>query len=560
MQSYRVTSPLPDGINSAQQAAPDVQVPKRLKEHSMKNSWHWQITLPITLAIALGIGFPLTVEAQSKSRKPSSTTSSNTNPPPHLTVQNSPLTKETKATTSMAPIVKRVAPSVANIYSTVIIRDRSGGGAHPFLNDPMFRRFFGDDFGQRSRPRERKTQSLGSGVVVSPNGYLLTANHVVEDADTVKVALTLPGGEREFDAKVIGADKATDIAVLKIESSTNLPAITLGDSDSLEVGDMLLAIGNPFGVGQTVTLGIVSGLGRGGFGINGYEDFIQTDAAINPGNSGGALVDAEGRLVGINTAIISGSGGFQGVGFAVPINMARYVMDRITTEGKVRRGYLGINIQPLDPRLAKEFNLPEGAAGVLVGGVTSGSAAEKAGLRGGDVILEVNGKKVPEPRNLQLLIAQNAPGTKVNLKVLRSDVGKKPSEKTIVATLAELPADLASGATNDGDSGKGQDTLDGVEVSDLDSKTRRQFEIPNRVRGALVSNIEDGSPAAEAGLLPGDVILQINHQPVTNADEAVALSEKAKDGRVLLQIWRGGRGGQGGTRYVVIESPKDKSK
>jgi serine protease Do len=525
----------------------------------MNKLWTRNIGLSVALTIMLGALTPIGAEAQSKSRKSSTPSSANTNPPPRLTIEKSELDKDVKASTSLAPIVKRIAPSVANIYSTIIIRDRSGSDPHSFFNHPALRGLFGDDI-PLMKPRERKAQSLGSGVVVSSNGYLLTASHVVEGADSVKVALTLPGGEKEFDAKVIGSDPATDIAVLKIETSGSIPAIIIGDSDTLEVGDMVLALGNPFGVGQTVTTGIISGLNRGGFDIVGYEDYIQTDAAINQGNSGGALVDAQGRLVGINTAILSRSGGSQGVGFAVPVNMARYVLERITTEGKVRRGYLGINIQPLDPRLAKEFNLPEGTCGVLVGGVMPGGSADKAGLRGGDLILEVNGKRVPEPRNLQLLVAQNAPGSKVNLKVLRGDSNKKPVEKTITAVLGELPTELASRGLEDPEPGKGQDTLDGVEVADLDSRTRRQFEIPNSVRGALVNNVEDSSPAAEAGLLPGDVILQINRKPVASADEAVELSEKAKDGRVLLQIWRGGRGSQGGTRYVVIESPEAEAK
>ena len=227
---------------------------------------------------------------------------------------------------------------MVNIYSTVTIRERP----NPLLNDPFFRQFFGDDSGGQSQPRTHREQGLGSGVIVSPDGYILTANHVVEGADKVKVALA--SGEKEFDAKIIGTDSATDTAVLKVEGK-DLPAITIADSDKLEVGDVVLAIGNPFGVGQTVTMGIVSGLGRGGFGINNYENFIQTDAAINVGNSGGPLVDAEGRLVGINTWIISRSGGSQGLGFAVPVNMARYVMERLISEGKVTRGYLGLGLQ-----------------------------------------------------------------------------------------------------------------------------------------------------------------------------------------------------------------------
>ncbi len=482
----------------------------------------------------------------------------NANPPAKLTVQSSPINRDIKAPISFAPVFKKVGPSVVNIYSTMTIKER----ANPLFNDPMLRRFFGDQFGQ-GQPRERKAQSLGSGVIVSPDGYILTANHVVEGADKIKISMA--SGDREYDAKVIGTDPPTDIAVLKMETKTNLPAVSLADSDKLEVGDLVLAVGNPFGVGQTLTLGIISALSRGGFGISGYEDFIQTDAAINPGNSGGALVDAEGRLVGINTAILSRSGGFQGVGFAVPINMARYVMDRLITTGKVTRGYLGINIQPLSPDLAKEFNLPDESSGVLVGGVSPNSPAAKAGLRDGDVITELNGKKITDPRSLQLQVAQIAPGTKVNVHVLRSESGGKASTKTLAATLGEMPQEALAamgGSRNSPEEDNGgkqnMDALDGVEVTDIDQAARRELNIPRTVRGALVVNVDQSSTAAEAGLRQGDVIVEINRQPVRNADEAVALSEKVKGGRVLLRVWSRGAGGQGGTRYIVAENEKAK--
>jgi len=429
---------------------------------------------------------------------------------------------------------------------------------NPFTSDPLLRRFFGEQFGG-SQPRDRKAQGLGSGVIVSPDGYVLTANHVVEGADRVKVALS--EGQREFEAKVVGTDPPTDIAVLRIDASKPLPAATLGDSDKLEVGDMVLALGNPFAVGQTVTLGIVSALQRGGFGITGYEDFIQTDAAINPGNSGGALVDVEGRLLGINTAILSRSGGFQGVGFAVPINMARYVMDRLITSGKVERGYLGVSIQSLTPGLAKAFNLSEENGGVLVGGVNPNTAAAKAGLREGDVIVEFNGKKVTDSRNLQLLTAQTAPGSKVTLRVLRGEPGKPPAEKNYTVTLAELPQEVveAQGRAESGDGAhKGTDALDGVEVTDLDVGARRQLEIPRTVQGALVVNVDPGSTAAQGGLSQGDVILEINRQRVRNADDAVALSQKVKSDQILLRVWSAGPNGTGGTHYITVENSKAK--
>jgi len=480
-----------------------------------------------------------------------------TNPPAKLNIDEKPINRDVRAPISFSPVVKRVAASVVNIYSTMTVHERAT--PDPFLNDPLMRRFFGEQFGQM-QPRDRKEQGLGSGVIISSDGYILTANHVVEGADTVKVALS--DGEKEIEAKVIGTDPPTDIAVLRVDVKKALPAISLADSDKLQVGDIVLAVGNPFAVGQTVTMGIISALQRGGFGISGYEDFIQTDAAINPGNSGGALVDVEGRLVGINTAILSHSGGFQGVGFAVPINMARFVMDRLIESGKVSRGYLGINIQPLTPELAKEFNLPDESSGVLVGGVTANSAAAKAGVEDGDVVVQFNGKKVSDPRSLQLLVAQTAPGSKVTLRVLRGAAGSKASEKTATVTLGELPQEaLASLRRNAPQEGaqQGADALDGVEVTDLDTATRRQLGVPRTVQGALVVNVDPNSNAAESGLSQGDVITEINRQRIHNADEAVALSQKVKEERLLVRVWSsGGGGGTGGTRYLVVDNAKHK--
>jgi serine protease Do len=496
-----------------------------------------------------------------------------TNAPPQIKMDSAPIERDTHGVTSFAPVVKHVAPSVVNIYSTRTVRQRD----NPMFNDPFFRRFFGpdddgsgDDQGQgqvpgqgnrggrrRSQsPHTERSQSLGSGVIISADGYILTANHVVEGADEIKVALAKGG--QEFTAKVIGADAPTDVAVLKI-AGKDLPIITLADSDKLEVGDVVLAIGNPFGVGQTVTMGIVSGTGRTALGINQYEDFIQTDAAINPGNSGGALVDADGRLVGINTAIFSESGGYQGVGFAVPVNLARSVMERLIKYGKVTRGYLGVELQSLSPELAQEFNLPD-QSGALVTDVETGTPASKAGIQDGDVIREVDGKKITDREQLRLMISQTAPDTKVSLTILRAENGKKPVEKTISATLGTLPGQTA-GRNNTPDEQKDSnyDSLDGVEVGDIDSNARQQYGIPSSVRGAVVTSVDENSNSAEAGVREGDVIQEINRETVRTADDAVKLSDKAHGNRVLLKIWRPNNGGNGGgSFYITVDNTKKK--
>ena len=494
-----------------------------------------------------------------------------TNALPQIKIDNTPIERQTHGITSYAPIVKQVASSVVNIYSTRTVRQRE---TNPFFNDPFFRRFFGpNDNGEndndqeqappsnrrhRSQPRAERSQSLGSGVIISADGYILTANHVVEGADEIKVALANSG--QEFTAKVIGADAPTDVAVLKI-SGKDLPTITMADSDKLEVGDVVLAIGNPFGVGQTVTMGIVSATGRTSLGINQYEDFIQTDAAINPGNSGGALVDAEGRLVGINTAIFSESGGYQGVGFAIPADLARSVMERLIKFGKVTRGYLGVDIQSLTPELAQEFNLPD-QSGALVTDIEPSTPAAKAGLQNGDVIREMDGKKITDSQQLRLMISQSAPGTKVTLRILRGENGKKPAEQTVTAVLGTLPGQGNAKGQNAPEQEKesNYDSLDGVEVGDIDSGARQQFGIPSSVRGAVVTSVDENSNSAEAGLREGDVIQEINHQAVHSADDAVRLSEKAQGSRVLLRVWRasgeGSRGG--GSFYITVDNTKRK--
>ena len=475
-----------------------------------------------------------------------------TNAMPRFEIQDTPVERELRGVTSFAPIVKKAAPSVVYVYSTRVVRERSWA---PF-NEPWLHRFFGPDPNHRgspnARPRTHRMEGLGSGVIVSPDGYILTANHVVEGADEIQVKLATDG--REFTARVVGTDPPTDVAVLRVNAS-NLPAITITDSDKLEVGDVVLAIGDPFGVGQTVTTGIISALSRGNlpFGqINDYENFIQTDAAINPGNSGGALVDAQGRLVGINTAIVSGSGSYEGVGFAVPVNLARSVMERLIKYGKVTRGSIGVRLQEeISPELAQEFKLPD-TRGAMISEVLPNTPAARAGLQNGDVIRQVDGKSVEDMRQLRLTISQTAPGTKVTLGILRSEPGKAPVEKSVEVTLGVLPEEFlarSSPSSQREEVSPSQDSLEGVEVSDLDADSRRELEVPRNIQGALVTNVEEDSGAANAGLREGDVILEINRQRVRDADAAVELSKKAKGSRVVLRIWR-----EGTVSYLTVEN------
>ena len=460
--------------------------------------------------------------------------------PVRLSIDNRPVERSGKFTTSFAPVVKKVAPSVVKVSTTSKV-DTSMGDPSQF-DDSFLRRFFGDQMpgrGFHHNAPSMRQHGVGSGVIVSEDGYILTNNHVVDGAQDLKVTLT---DGREFTAKVIGRDPKTDLAVIKI-SAKGLPAIEVADSEKIEVGDLVLAVGNPFGIGQTVTMGMVSAKGRGNMGLD-YEDFIQTDAAINPGNSGGALVDAEGRLVGINTMILSRSGGSQGIGFAIPSSMARYVMDGLVTNGHITRGYLGVYIQDISPALASEFKLKEGQ-GALVSDVTPKSPAEKAGLKSGDVVTEFQGKAVRDSRQLKLEVAETKPGSKVTLKVLRDG-----SPVTLQPVLQTLPGEeqLAKGASP---SAEDNGTLNGVTVSDIDGRARQELDIPEHLHGAVVTEVEPDSAASEAGLKPGDVILEINRHPVKTADEAVRLTENPKDKKTLLRIWS-----KGASHYVVVDEEK----
>jgi len=430
----------------------------------------------------------------------------------------------TGESTAFPEIVKVVSPSVVNISTTKIVkRDISH-----FFDSP-----FGDFFEQFRIPKKWKEQSLGSGVIVSSEGYIMTNYHVVEKADEIKVTLF---DKKDYKGKVIGSDPKTDIAVIKI-SAKDLPAIRLGDSDSLQVGEFVLAFGNPYGFSHTVTMGIVSAVGRANVGVADYEDFIQTDAAINPGNSGGPLVNIRGELVGINTAIFSRTGGYQGIGFAVPSNMAKSVMEQLIKEGKVTRGWLGVTIQSVTPELAKEFGLKK-SNGAIVSDVFKGSPAEKAGLRRGDVILEVNGKTVKDSESLRNIIAQSRVGSNIKIKIMREN-----EPIVVTTTVAELPKDMAEAMPEElGEEMADENALAGFTVMNLTPEIAKQLGLSRGEGGVVIARVEPYSAAEEAGLKKGDVIQEINKKRVNNLRDFINITSHIKDGdTVLLFINRGGR-------------------
>ena len=455
----------------------------------------------------------------------------NANPPASLRFANP---DEPPSHNTFAPVVKRVLPAVVNISSSKMVKT-------PAMNmpemDPFFRQFFGGNPGSDTprRPTRQREQSLGSGVIVSPNGYILTNNHVVDGATDVRVTLA---DKREFKARVVGTDSKTDIAVLKIEAG-GLPTVAIGDSDKVQVGDYALAMGNPFGLGDTVTMGIVSATGRGNLGIEDYEDFIQTDAPINPGNSGGALVNDRGDLMGINTAILSHGeeGGNQGIGFAVPVNVARNVMDQILKNGKVTRAYLGVMAQEVTPDLAKAFH-EKAVSGALVGDVTPDSPASKAGVQKGDIILAVNGKPVNDSAQLRMNLSLMQPGTQVNLTILRDG-----TERQMTARLAELPTETSSLQKNDNST---DTAMDGVSVEDLSARSARQLGLPPSASGVVVTEVDPNSQAAANGLKRGDVIQEVNHQAVHNTAEFQSALRHSGD-QTLLLVNR-----QGNTLYLAV--------
>jgi serine protease Do/serine protease DegQ len=435
------------------------------------------------------------------------------NKKPVLRVDSTPIEGKSGLVMSYADVIEPVQKAVVSIYSTKIVHER--------MNNPILRQFFPN---LPDQDRESKLEGLGSGVIVSPDGYILTNNHVVEGADELKVSLS---DDRELIARVIGADPKTDVAVIKIDAE-NLPVVTLADSDRIRVGDIVFAVGNPLGVGQTVTMGIVSAKGRsvGILGdVGGYEDYIQTDAAINMGNSGGALIDAKGRLVGVNSAILSPSRGNIGIGFAVPVNLAQSIMNSLIETGTVSRGYLGVTTDNVTPDVAEQLGLPKDTRGVVVSDVSPGSPAEKSGLKVADVVLAVNGHTISAADELRLTIAQMAPGSVVKLKVARD--GKEREMAVTLDKFADKPNELFAG----------------VNVKVLGNEDRRRLSLEPRVSGLVITDIANDSPHRDS-LAPNVVIMEINRSPATDLASAKRLIQP---GRNFLWIYY-----RGAARFIVI--------
>ena len=420
---------------------------------------------------------------------------------------------------TLAPLIKKVSPAVVNIATSGTVEiDRS-----PFFDDPFFRRFFGD---RPQQPQQRQTQSVGSGVIINAaKGYVLTNSHVVAKADEIIITLT---DRRQLKAELVGHDPGTDVAVLKVNPDS-LTALKMADSDNLEVGDFVIAIGNPFGLGQSVSSGIVSALGRTGLGIESYENFIQTDASINPGNSGGALVNLHGRLVGINTAIIAPGGGNIGIGFAIPINMARQIMDQLIEYGEIQRGRIGVQIQDLTRELAKEFSVDHDG-GALIAQVVTDSPAAKAGLRSGDVIISVNRKAVRSGSDLRNFIGLLRVGARVDLKVVRDGM--------------ELMIDLKVGAIEEASIEPSSEVpkLKGAAFGPIPQNS----PFFGRVKGVYVVSVVADSPAWESGLREEDVITSVNRKPVSDPDELMVIAAQG-GGSLLLNIIRGD-----GSLFILI--------
>jgi serine protease Do len=447
------------------------------------------------------------------------------------------------AQTSYADVVARVAPAVVTVRAEKRVRPAQ---QQPFVDDPFFRQFFGDR-APRAQQQPQIERGLGSGVIVTPDGFILTNHHVVDGAEDIKVDLS---DRRTFDAKVVGTDPPSDLAVLKI-NATNLPVLTLGDSDRARVGDVVLAIGNPLGLDQTVTAGIISAKGRAtGVGDGNFEDFIQTDAPINQGNSGGALINTNGELVGINSQILSTSGGSIGIGFAIPSNMAKGVMDQLIKTGKVRRGQLGVGVQTVTSDIAQTLDM-KSVQGVIVSSVVPGSAGERAGLKQGDVITALNGQPVNDSNSLRNRIAGTAPNSDVTLTVVRDG-----REQQLKATLGEFKAPTErdeEAASNDGagnTNGAPAGKL-GLRVEPLTPDIAQQLGLPASRQGVVVADVDPTGPAADAGIERGDVIEQINRAPVHATTDVASAVNRSGSRPVLLLVTRVSRG-QANTIFVTV--------
>ena len=458
-----------------------------------------------------------------------------TPPPNDVTVTSAPIVPGTNLAAANETFI-RVAKAARPAVVTIVSVTTASGNTPPtsqFFNDPFFRRFFGDEFGRHQQPQERRQQGMGSGVIVSSNGYILTNNHVIDQADEIRV---LFGDKREFQGTLIGTDPKTDIAILKIDA-TDLPSLPWGNSDQLQVGEMVLAVGNPFGhLNQTVTMGIISAVGRANMGIVDYEDFIQTDAAINPGNSGGALVNLSGELIGINTAIFSRSGGYMGIGFAIPSRMAKAVMTSLIEHGEVIRGWLGVSIQDLNPTLAEQFSAPD-TKGVLVGDVIENSPADEAELQRGDIIRQYHGNVIDDAAHLRSLVAETSPKTSVHLIILRNG-----QSQTVVVNIGTLPKDLTALSPTQ----RTQEThpLSAITVAPVPPEhTRGNI-------GVIVRDVTQGSPAQRAGLRQGDILLEINREKILDVLSFKQLASRLDHQKPILVLLR-----RGNTTLFMTISP-----
>ena len=435
---------------------------------------------------------------------------------------------------AFSEIVNTVSPSVVNISTTKVVKRNNG----PFFEEPFFDFF--SPFHEFGMPKKWKERSLGSGVIVSADGYIITNIHVVEKSDEIKVTLL---DKRIFKGRIVGADPKTDIAIIRIDAN-NLPSLSWGDSDKLQVGEFVLAIGSPYGLSNTVTMGIISAVGRANVGIADYEDFIQTDAAINPGNSGGPLVNIKGELIGINTAIFSKTGGYQGIGFAVPSNMVRLVMDQLLQKGKVTRGWIGVTIQELTPELAQEFGLKR-SKGALVSDVAKDSPAAKSGIIRGDVILEFNDKEVKDVSSLRNMVALSKSGNEITMRILRA--GK---EFTVKVFIVELPREVAEVAPEQSTEDAEARILAGLTVMNLTKEIVRQLGFNTDEKGVVVVKVEPGSSADEAELKKGDIIKEINKKSIENLEDYNRLATNLKSHEsALLFINRGGK-----KFYIILKS------